>query len=857
MEATMKLKPFKYTFIILLTIGLVLLSAPALSAAIIIDHTCTDITKIPDSWLTKVKNTLRVHYAHTSHGSQITTGLERLADANSKYSYSYDYCAVPTTSGALKLMDGQYITDYCETYITPELYWQGIDALNITRNVLNNYSFEISEWAWCTQLDYYSSSEAQDYLDAMAQLESEYPGVTFVYMTGNAQSAEQNRENRNNQIRNYCRTHNKVLFDFGDLDCWYNGVQHKVGSLPMEHPHYSGDEAGHTTYESCENKAKAYWWMLARIAGWSGPVTTNPVINLNKTQLTFNYEIGGGQPASQTFTISNSGTGTLNWSVADNAGWLACSPTSGTNTGVITVSVNPGGLAAATYTGVITISSTNASNSPQTVNVTFTVTNPPVNPPEISINPAELDFSAVISGPVTGPQKVNILNNGGGTLNWSAASDSAWLSCTPTSGTGDGIISVSVEPSGLSVGSFTGTISISDPAASNSPQTVTVYLTVIDASEDQAPFGSFDSPAEGSTVMSSIAVTGWALDDVEVQYVKIYNGDTYIGDAVLVEGARPDVEAAYPQYPNNCRAGWGYMLLTYFLPNGGNGTYTLYAKAGDSAGHETTLGSKTFTCDNANAVKPFGAIDTPSQGGTVSGKFSMNWGWVLTPQPNSIPTNGSTINVYVDGYNIGHPTYNLYRADIASLFPGYANSNNAVGYFNLDTTTYDNGVHTIFWTATDSGGNSDGIGSRYFSINNSSPDMDKAGVRGQGPGLRENRRGEPACSPIFAPCSPNSEHPGAVRVLKGYREDVAPQTVYPAESGIIDIVIRELERVVIDFGNVPVAPLKKLPIGSTLDRERGIFYWSPGPGFVGKYELAFIDRRTNGLRKVNIRIQAK
>lgn len=845
----MKLKHFKYTLIILLAIGLVLLSTPVFSAAIIIDHTCTDITKIPDSWITKVKNTLRVHYAHTSHGSQITTGLERLAASNSKYSYSYDYCSVPTTSGALKLMDGQYITDYCESYITPELYWQGNDALNITRYVLNNYSFEISEWAWCTQLDYYSSSEAQDYLDAMAQLESEYPEVTFVYMTGNSQSAEQNRENRNNQIRNYCRTHNKVLFDFGDLDCWYNGEQYKVGSLPMEHPHYNGDEAGHTTYESCENKARAYWWMLARIAGWNGPVTTNPVINLNKTQLTFNYQIGGSQPASQTFTISNSGTGTLNWTVTFDRDWIGCSPASGTNTGVITVAADPEGLAAGTYTGVITVKSTNATNSPKTVNVTFIVTNP-VNPPEISLDPNEVHFNAVISGSFTGPQKVNIRNNGGGTLNWSAASDSSWLSCTPTSGTDSGIIYVSVDPSGLSVGSFTGIISISDPAASNSPQTVTAYLTVINASEDQAPFGSFDSPTEGSTVMSSIAVTGWALDDVEVQYVKIYNGDTYIGDAVLVEGARPDVQDAYPQYPFNCRAGWGYMLLTNFLPNGGNGPYTLYAKAGDSAGHETLLGSKTIYCDNANAVKPFGAIDTPSQGGTALGNHYMNWGWVLTPQPNSIATNGSTINIYIDGYNVGHPTYNLYRADIASLFPGYANSNGAVGYAYLDTKAYDNGIHTISWTATDSGGNSDGIGSRYFSIMNTSSDMGKTGIKGQGSGRSEIRRGE-------LPCPLNPGQYGAVEVLKGYREDVAPQTVYPDKSGIIDVVIRELERVVINFGNVPVAPLRTLPIGSTLDREKGIFYWIPGPGFIGKYELAFIDCRTNSLRKVNITIQTK
>jgi len=37
----------------------------------------------------------------------------------------------------------------------------------------------------------------------------------------------------------------------------------------VEHPHFHGDEAGHTTYESCEQKGKAVWWMTARIAGWN------------------------------------------------------------------------------------------------------------------------------------------------------------------------------------------------------------------------------------------------------------------------------------------------------------------------------------------------------------------------------------------------------------------------------------------------------------------------------------------------------------------------------------------------------------------------------------------------------------
>jgi hypothetical protein len=72
----------------------------------------------------------------------------------------------------------------------------------------------------------------------------------------------------------------------------------------------------------------------------------------------------------------------------------------------------------------------------------------------------------------------------------------------------------------------------------------------------------------------------------------------------------------------------------------------------------------------------------------------------------------------VDNKFVGRPVYNNYRADIAALFPGYANSNGAVGYFYLDTTVYENGVHTIHWIVTDNAGNSDGVGSRYFIIQN-------------------------------------------------------------------------------------------------------------------------------------------
>ena len=72
-----------------------------------------------------------------------------------------------------------------------------------------------------------------------------------------------------------------------------------------------------------------------------------------------------------------------------------------------------------------------------------------------------------------------------------------------------------------------------------------------------------------------------------------------------------------------------------------------------------------------------------------------------------------------DGYvYVAMPTYGFDRADIAALFPGYANTNSAVGYFTIDTRTLSNGVHTIAWVVRDSLGRAQGIGSRYFTVQN-------------------------------------------------------------------------------------------------------------------------------------------
>jgi len=380
-----------------------------------------------------------------------------------------------------------------------------------------------------------------------------------------------------------------------------------------------------------------------------------------------------------------------------------------------------------------------------------------VNRPQIRLSRQALNFGALAGGASTKAQSVVVSNAGAGTLNWTAAVDQPWLGVTPASGTGTGILQVSVNPTGLSAGltagAYQGTISVADPNASNSPQTIAVTLTVYAGGGTGIPFGDFATPINGTTgITGAIPVTGWVLDDIETVSVQVKrlphatdpsaaigpDGLVYIGDGIFVEGARPDVEAGYPTFPFNYRAGWGYMLLTNFLPLQGNDSFTLHAIATDKEGNVVTLGTKVITCDNAHATKPFGTIDTPPQGGDASGSpvagastsAFVNFGWVLTPQPKTVPKNGSTIEVYVDSVKVGTlatlpNVYDQYRVDVATAFPGLNNTGGPgageggpVGAFFLDTTTYANGVHTIYWVATDDAGAADGIGSRYFNIVN-------------------------------------------------------------------------------------------------------------------------------------------
>ena len=428
-----------------------------------------------------------------------------------------------------------------------------------------------------------------------------------------------------------------------------------------------------------------------------------------------------------------------------------------------------------------------------------------------------------------GSGSVNLLPNAAD-CPWLAIANDSWITVTSAaSGTGTGTVTFSFGFNATGA-ARSGTITIGGQV-----------FTITQAPPTSSPaFGVVDTPADGVTgIAGSLAVTGWALDDIEVKRVTISRdglpgepaSEIYIGDATFVEGARPDVAAVNPGVPFNTRAGWGYLLLTNMLPNQGNGTFRLHIDAIDAEGSTRRIGSRTFVGDNANSIRPFGAIDTPLQGGVVSGTSYVNFGWALTPNPKSIPTDGSTITVFVDGAPAGNPVYNNFRADVAGLFPGLANTSGAIGYKYFDTTAWTNGVHTIAWVVSDSAGEAEGIGSRYFTVNN----------------ILASQRFAPTLASMRASVQASAAKAGpVVSAHVGFDRTQPALELRPDAFGNRFAAVGQLGRLELRFGQacgaVTVSQVvdgerQRQPVGSSVNR--GTFSWMPGPAFLGTYQLEF------------------
>jgi hypothetical protein len=100
-----------------------------------------------------------------------------------------------------------------------------------------------------------------------------------------------------------------------------------------------------------------------------------PTLAVAPSSLTFTATQGGSSPAAQSVAVSNSGTGTLDVTTADDASWLTVTPASATAPASLSVAPSISGLAAGTYTATVTVTATTAAaqGSPKTVGVTLNV----------------------------------------------------------------------------------------------------------------------------------------------------------------------------------------------------------------------------------------------------------------------------------------------------------------------------------------------------------------------------------------------------------------------------------------------------------------------------------------------------
>lgn len=258
----------------------------ATGKSIVIDHTSIKLDQIPLEWIEKAKNDLHIFYGHTSHGSQITCGLLALSEfKKSPYIYKSG-----SSDGSVDLRENPSMDLGNPDYKA----W----ASETRKYLENNKNINAVMWSWCGQLSGANERHVQNYLDLMQVLEKEFPGVTFVYMTGHLDGTGENGTlaKNNMQIREFCISNNKVLFDFADIESYnpdgvYFGDKYANDACDYDS---NGDKkpdknwakewqdthkkdvdwfqctAAHSQPVNGNMKAYAAWWLMARIVGWDG-----------------------------------------------------------------------------------------------------------------------------------------------------------------------------------------------------------------------------------------------------------------------------------------------------------------------------------------------------------------------------------------------------------------------------------------------------------------------------------------------------------------------------------------------------------------------------------------------------------
>lgn len=265
--------------------------------------------------------------------------------------------------------------------------------------------------------------------------------------------------------------------------------------------------------------------------------------------------------------------------------------------------------------------------------------------------------------------------------------------------------------------------SVSVRVTESETQAQTIIGTVnviVDNTINQAPFGYIDIPGRAGVegANGSFPVAGWALDDVEVNHIDILvDGQIVAGwvrgePSTAVYGTtRPDVQAAFPDVPSSLSSGYSANIDTTVLING---IHILSVWATDNQGASRELGTRTVQVINNGAnLAPFGRIDFPLDKASLfcatipdpNAGFpspctpelcgpdllaNVVNGWALDVGARLDAGQVSYVELLLDGQIIANTRtdcvqlgqaltncYGVNRPDVAQLYSGYVNADNA------------------------------------------------------------------------------------------------------------------------------------------------------------------------------------
>lgn len=187
--------------------------------------------------------------------------------------------------------------------------------------------------------------------------------------------------------------------------------------------------------------------------------------------------------------------------------------------------------------------------------VNFTVVQP-----VLTLSQTGVLFSGNVGGANPPASSINVTNTGGSTLSFTAASDSTWLTVSPTSGTAPATLQIAASTSGLALGTYVGHVTVTSSGSSGSPATIGVTLKVV-------------MPTDWLTIEHDEARSGIAVDETTLSTANV--GNLALSWSTTVDGS----VTAQPLYIHSINVG-GQTRDVVVVGTGLNSLYMLDASNG-------------------------------------------------------------------------------------------------------------------------------------------------------------------------------------------------------------------------------------------------------------------------------------